>query len=147
VDVLLGETLTIPLLRAERVRLALVAYRIDHREYPEKLEELVPTYATQTEVTDLFTGAPLGWAPKGFALPLAQEWTPRLVDQTPGGRILAKTPVLWSSGLDRATPREGIGVWNELANALVPAYNGDDGERTPAMLLQGREAFAIPVPK
>lgn len=88
--------------RAERVRLALIAYRIDNGEYPKSLESLVGEFLGSDEIRDPYTGDPFGWAPEGFEFPLGyvSEYHKELHEEiAPAG-----TPALWCGGGASAVP-------------------------------------------
>ncbi|TWT78070.1 hypothetical protein Pla123a_08590 [Posidoniimonas polymericola] len=80
--------------KAELVRLALLAYRADHGEYPATLEELSPDYITyddtQLDLLDPWNGLPFGYEPEGF------EHTATVDLYAPF--VAAGTPVLWGGG-------------------------------------------------
>jgi len=68
-----------------RLQLALIAYRIDHDEYPESLDALVPDYLPFLPI-DPYSGRPFEYRPQGLDLGYQR-------DNHPVG-----TPLLWSVG-------------------------------------------------
>jgi ABC-type transport system involved in multi-copper enzyme maturation permease subunit len=68
-----------------RLQLALIAYRIDHHEYPESLDALVPNYLPFVPI-DPYSGRPFEYRPHGLDLGYQR-------DNHPEG-----TPLLWSVG-------------------------------------------------
>jgi len=86
--------------RAERVRLALIAYHIDHDTYPDSLAQLAPSYIAAAELIDPYSGAIFEYQPHGFTLPTSDGNYGELVD------IPANTPLLWSVGVGNSAPVE-----------------------------------------
>jgi hypothetical protein len=85
--------------RVERVRLALVAYRLDRGEYPESLAALSPNYLPAADFQDPFAAGPLQFRHEGFELPFLQF--------VANGRLHPpNAPVLWSIGKTALTPKE-----------------------------------------
>ncbi|TWT37236.1 ABC-2 family transporter protein [Posidoniimonas corsicana] len=80
--------------RAELVRLALIAYRIDQGAYPESLAELAPEYLAPDGLINPLSNDLYGYEPQGFDL-IAWDAV------TAGGRQLIpqRTPLLWSAGV------------------------------------------------
>lgn len=93
--------------RAERVRLALVAYHLEHGEYPDALEQLTPAYLGEWEISDPCAAGPFQYRPQGFELGIVQSRLyiqyPEYPDWHP-----PHTPVLWSVGPLMAVPAETI---------------------------------------
>jgi len=77
--------------RALLVQLALLAYRLDHGEYPETLALLTPDYLPDA-VLDPFSGEVFRYRAEGFELPITWDNGSR------GEEIPAGTPLLWSVG-------------------------------------------------
>jgi hypothetical protein len=135
--------------RAERVRLALIAYRLENDEYPTSLDALVGVFLGSEEIRDPYTGEPFGWATKGFELPVSyfnEEPAEFVKSSAPIG-----TPMLWCGGSALAVPTK-IGRGGKR----------DEGDETPAnrptetvMYLQPSEEihfwpmgkFWMPLPK
>lgn len=79
--------------RAAWIRLALVGWRLQHGELPDKLDRLVGVYFDRLP-SDPFTGRPFEYFPKGF--PFELRWSePRSPAEK---RLAANTPFLWSAG-------------------------------------------------
>ncbi|QDV75971.1 hypothetical protein [Botrimarina mediterranea] len=134
--------------RAERVRLALIAYHLEHDEYPESLEPLVGSYLGREEIRDPYTGEPFGWKPDGFDLPLAEEYRGEIVKQIAPIGI----PALWCGGGALAAPVK------RQARVGKPGAGGVSDDNRPTatvMSLQPVEeiyfwptgAFWMPAPK
>ena len=88
--------------RAERVRLALIAYRLREGEYPDKLGRLVPDYLAVKEwVRDPYSAWPFGYATEGFDPPV---WVDTFGSGQPDFDSAAGTPMLWCLGAGEATP-------------------------------------------
>jgi hypothetical protein len=91
--------------RIARLRLALAAWRAEHGELPETLDELVGKELDSLPV-DPFTGRPFLYRPKGIPWPVQRRDAP--VDVTSAGvlyeygmyeeGVLGGTPLLWSAG-------------------------------------------------
>jgi hypothetical protein len=83
----------------ERLRLSLIAYRIDHGELPQSLRDrewlrtLVPDYLPRGIALDPFSMDWFEYRPNGLDLPLATEEM-----TNPSQFIPAGTPLLWSVG-------------------------------------------------
>lgn len=77
--------------RALVVQLALLAYRLDHEEYPETLAQLTPDYLPEA-VLDPFSGGDFRYAAQGFELPVTWK------HYAPVEHIPANTPLVWSVG-------------------------------------------------
>lgn len=109
--------------RAERVRLALIAYRLREGEYPENLDALSPDYLKPHEYHDPYTTGSFGYAPQGFATPL---WH--------GGQeieIESVRPMLWCAGIEnsQSSQREiRIQIDEETAKKEYAGW-GYSGER------------------
>jgi hypothetical protein len=73
--------------RALLVELALIAYKLDEKKYPETLAELTPTYLP-FGVVDPYSGKPFGYEPKGLEYELKGDV-----------ELPAHTPLLWSVGI------------------------------------------------
>lgn len=108
--------------RAERVRLALIAYRINHGEYPEELESLVGI-VSKGEILDPYSGEPFGWAREGFErrIVFENEFPPQFNDlpAAPG------TPLLWCGGSGLAAPREREVRFGARGSYAVPDDDSD----------------------
>lgn len=146
--------------RAELVRLALVAYRLKHDEYPESLEALVGDFLSEEEIRDPYSGEPFGWEPVGFNLPAVDNVSKGGDGIEP---IAAYTPVLWSGGIHSARPesdfaqqyRSGVLLVYDASHWQANFNPGDmTGPRVPAMYLKTAEPsiadggeFWLPVPK
>lgn len=89
--------------RAELVRLALIAYRLDHGQYPEALDELVPEYLTEREISDPYAAGPFEYRREGFDHWILNEYFYQERAWYP-----PHTPVLWSIGPSEAKPREEV---------------------------------------
>lgn len=92
--------------RAILIRLALVAWGLEHGRLPDKLERLVGVYFTRLP-TDPFTGKPFEYFPEGS--PFALRWAePRTIAEQ---RLAPHTPFVWSAGLsDRPALPEATGA-------------------------------------
>jgi hypothetical protein len=79
--------------RAERVRLALIAYRLEYDEYPDRLQVLSPRYLQSKDLLDPFTGSPFNWAAEGITYTAD-------ISRNLGGFVSPplRTPLLWSEG-------------------------------------------------
>lgn len=105
--------------RAERVRLALIAYRLENDDYPESLESLVGVFLGSEEIRDPYTGEPFGWKREGFEFPVRpfnEEPAEFVKSAAPIG-----TPVLWCGGSALAVPTK-IGA---------RVGKRDEGDETP----------------
>ena len=87
--------------RGEMMRLSLIAYRLDHGNYPDVLAKLTPEYTPHGLMADPFTGGMFEYRPQGFDLPTVIDATTRVDDAVPAG-----TPLLWSVGGSYAEPAE-----------------------------------------
>ncbi|MCH7751256.1 MAG: hypothetical protein IH898_03755 [Planctomycetes bacterium] len=85
--------------RALLVQLALLAYRLDHGEYPETLAQLTPDYLPEA-VLDPFSGENFRYRAEGFELPITRKY--HYQDE----EIPAGTPLLWSVGNANSELRE-----------------------------------------
>jgi hypothetical protein len=72
--------------------LALAAYRLDHKQYPPRLGDLVPAYIKELPL-DPYSAQPFQYEPAGLSLPL--KFQSRSWEQI---RIEPHTPLLWSVG-------------------------------------------------
>ena len=81
------------------LQMALLAYRHDHQQYPETLDELTPDYLTALPI-DPLTDKPLEYRPQGFDLPLVIHRTTRSTD------IPAHSPIMWSQNIENLQPVE-----------------------------------------
>ncbi|TWT96857.1 ABC-2 family transporter protein [Botrimarina colliarenosi] len=119
--------------RAERVRLALIAYRLDHDAYPDRLELLSPDYLADKELRDPYSNQYFGWAAGGFQLPIAEHYERWASDSA----LAPGTPLLWCGGMQLATPEEGLATHKEGGGLRFRNGAPDDEEvLVPAMYLR-----------
>jgi hypothetical protein len=88
--------------RAERVRLALIAYRLKNGSYPPSLDALSPDYLSPAEIRDPFADGPLQYKEDGFPF-WALETS---IDRSSLIVAPPNTPMLWSIGTGEAVPIE-----------------------------------------
>jgi hypothetical protein len=86
---------------AERTGLALIAYRLEHDEYPDSLDSLQPIYLTTDELQDPYAAKPLQYRRDGFVFPCGFG----LVGHR-SKLIAPHTPLIWSVGEGRVEPIE-----------------------------------------
>jgi len=119
------------------VQLALLAYRLDHNEYPETLADLTPDYLPET-IQDPFSGEEFQYSARGFKLPVGRWY--RNHDLIPAG-----TPLLWS-----------VGNANVILKERLEVVRKDDQEVGQFPVLQfrptettghGRANLVFPLPK
>lgn len=108
--------------RAERVRMALIAYRIDHDEYPESLAALAPAYLQEYELQDPYTNRLFGWRRQGFDVRAVDVYGSSSAVRV--GPISAHTPLLWCSGIAVAQPVERIAGREKGNYFRVLGYTG-----------------------
>lgn len=110
----------------ERTRLALIAYHLDHDEYPPTLKELVPKYTEALEA-DPFSGEPFQYTQAGFPLRLKLDYlhvSPRHLAWH--GRLPVGTPAIWAVG----TGNVSLAETSELLQADRPGEaEGSDAGR------------------
>jgi hypothetical protein len=84
---------TIAVRRATLLRLALARYRLEHGEYPARLQKLVPDYVSKrVTLNDPYSERPFQYEPQGLDLPL-NVW-----GWLPSNAIQPNTPFFWSVG-------------------------------------------------
>lgn len=84
--------------RAELVRLALIAYRLDNGDYPDQLAQLAPSYLAAHEYQNPYNSRPFGYHPTGFETRFwAESYYGKLQAE-------AKTPLIWCVGQKVLTP-------------------------------------------
>ncbi len=111
--------------RALLVQLALLAYRIDHGQYPDELAALVPDYLPQM-INDPYSGKPFAYHPGGLDLPLVLG---RYNDaNAPPPEIPAETPLFWSVGVENYKLMEFAHFPGDLGddvNVTAGVYGGE----------------------
>lgn len=112
--------------RAERVRLALIASKLDNGSYPNTLEELSPDYIEPWQYRDAFSTGALGYAPTGLEHRTSEAWSYYPSRGTPVPAIPAGTPLLWSGGTGEAEPT--------IARVR---YENENGSRVEILIEQG----------
>jgi len=90
--------------RAERVRLALIAYRIDRGEYPKSLDDLAPDFLQTWQCRDPFADATFGYAPEGFEVEVGGTSRNHYPYDSPEVAAAPGTPLIWCVGIAEATP-------------------------------------------
>ncbi len=83
--------------RALLLEIALLAYRLDHEEYPETLDELVPEYLAKMPM-DPYSGVEFEYRVEGLEYPLLY----RKDNQVDWSELPADTPLFWSVGVDKS---------------------------------------------
>jgi hypothetical protein len=136
--------------RAELVRLALIAHRLEHDKYPESLEALVGDFLREEEIRDPYTGEPFGWALEGF------EYSVHIPDELEDSPPPRGTPMLWSGGSGLAVPTEReVKVDHREDKSEPDNLTIEEGTPVRMMSLQPSEelifwptgAFWMPLPK
>jgi hypothetical protein len=117
VDAMLSNLDRLARRRGELIRLALVAYRLEHGAYPGSLSALVtdddhPGNLPAEAIRDPYSGGSFDYRPQGLSLPILG-----LDDTTLDAMIPANTPLLWSVG----------GTFVRQGDAWVAEARADDG--------------------
>ena len=116
--------------RATLLQLALALCRLDHKNYPSRLADLVPDYLEQLPL-DLYANQPFQYEPHGLSMRL-RPWS-RWADRE---QVEPQTPLLWSVGAADVRLKEMEGEENPP--------NGDpppDGEAPPPQKVEPRYEF------
>lgn len=129
-----------------RQQLALVAYRIDHGQYPESLDALVPDYLPFVPI-DPYSSRQFEYQPKGLPLELRGIFGSE-------SSIAADTPFLWSVGalnahLEKRTIVETINA-NVDPSAEIPEIRHDVYEVTMMAVTSWGylgDSLVFPLPK
>ncbi len=140
--------------KAERVRLALLAYRVKEGQYPKSLDQLSPEYMAPHDYQDPYSTGPFGYAAQGFQ----QRLYPQYHDEFPPTAGAPNTPVLWSVGTGGAQPTLRWMVREENDNGTMEETIverdseyaiGKDGEEvlTLSSSFSSTGAFWLPLPK
>jgi hypothetical protein len=85
--------------RGLKLQVALIAYRLDHGDYPSRLEDLVPEYLDQLP-DDPYGEGTFRYEAAGFDGVLGYGYDPDPNRSSPLQSIPAHEPVLWSPGLE-----------------------------------------------
>ncbi|REK09444.1 MAG: hypothetical protein DWQ37_18580 [Planctomycetota bacterium] len=85
--------------RTALLAMAAEAYRLDHGDWPQSLEELVPEYLSALPV-DPYSGRAFVYFPEGPPAPLTSDQASRLDNIMTNSHIAPGQPCLWSSGVD-----------------------------------------------
>ena len=146
--------------RAERVRLALIAYRLRHGSYPETLHKLSPDFLSPEQYRDPFGTGPYGYSAEGLPHRTSKTWMYRSLERTDHyGSIPAGTPLLWSSGTGGAIPTVALARYEQIEGSRVETIvregdsPDDENEPVPVMVLRpklrswGWHQFWMPLPK
>ncbi|MEX0937826.1 MAG: hypothetical protein WDZ59_08185 [Pirellulales bacterium] len=132
--------------RAERVRLALIAYRLEHGDYPRTLEELTPDFLQPEQYRDPYATGPFGYAPAGLKIPPEEDAPYVFRNYDPVMPI--EEPLLWCVGAGDAEPtavrvrNDGdIGARTEGTDAATDSDQERDGRFTSILVLK-RQAYS-----
>ncbi|TWU29440.1 hypothetical protein [Bythopirellula polymerisocia] len=111
--------------RALLIELALLAYRLDHREYPEKLAELVPEYLAKMQL-DPYSGEDFQYRPEGLKHPLLYHAD----ESTVLSELPAESPLFWSVGifdcrLEKLSNYADLSSYYEKEFGMSGGYGGD----------------------
>jgi hypothetical protein len=107
------------------VQLALLAYRLDYGQYPDKLTALVPDYLAQM-INDPYSGRPFVYHPQGLDLPLVLGQYNYA--NAPPPEIAAETPLFWSVGVENNKLMEFAHFPGDLGddvNVTAGVYGGE----------------------
>lgn len=115
-------------LRLERLRLALVAYHLEHSEYPTTVRELAPDYIAPLDI-DIFSGEMFQYAPRGLIGNVRSRDYPHGFGYLPD--IPAGTPIIWSVGPSNVTPKT-LG-WSHLLNDNEADPTSADNADSPSV--------------
>ncbi|MEN0109872.1 MAG: hypothetical protein AAF805_04030 [Planctomycetota bacterium] len=146
--------------RAERLRLALVAYRLENGSYPETLDAILedPKWwdgMHRRDGVDPYAGEPFGYNPEGFPRAVVE------VGYNTVNRVsVAGAPVLWCTGSGDASPADGRveEVTDDrddlIVRRVVHCWPGEerDGERVTYLQRRGQNGwgtgeFWLPLPR
>jgi len=113
-------------LRLERVRLALIAYRWKHGQYPASLKALEPDLLFESEYQDPYGAGALQYRPEGFELPSYAE--------TPGPlRVYPpRAPMLWSVSDSAIVPIERNKIVGKLPTGEFRFAESSDVNNEPS---------------
>ncbi|QEG33954.1 hypothetical protein [Bythopirellula goksoeyrii] len=111
--------------RALLVQLALLAYRIDHKEYPEELAELIPEYLEKMPL-DPYSGSEFVYHSTGLKYPLILGSVPPRSDVGTIDEIPAHTPLFWSV-LDFDSRLEETTLYESDGEVFTEGYSGEGG--------------------
>ncbi len=111
--------------RALLVKLALLAYRLDHEEYPEELAELIPEYLEKMPL-DPYSGREFVYHFAGLKYPLVFSIVPPRSDVGTIDEIPDNTPLFWSVGpSDRRLEETTFYEWD--GEIFTEGYSGESG--------------------
>ncbi len=85
---------TVTCRRGTLLQIALAFYRLDHKEYPQRLADLVPKYLEQMPL-DPYSQQPFQYEPNGLGLPLSRIYP---YQHTSPNNIETNRPFFWSVG-------------------------------------------------
>jgi hypothetical protein len=132
------------------VQLALIAYKLDHGEYPKTLAELTPGWLAEP-IDDPFSGYPFVYRPEGLPHKLLSLQGDEVAFIAPD------TPLIWSVGYDNmqlmeARPMEFIvkqyGGWQAVDEKfLAAAEAGEQYNYFRGTYRRGGNPFVFPLPK
>jgi hypothetical protein len=117
-----------------RQQLALIAYRLDHGQYPDSLNALVPDYLPFVPI-DPYSGRPFEYRPAGLPLELRRR--------ARNDRVEPHTPLLWSVGPGNA--RLEIRVTFESIDPGPPAESQDS--RREIYVFEEESLYRLPEPR
>jgi hypothetical protein len=112
--------------RGLKLQLALLAYRLDHDEYPKTLAELAPEQIEKLPL-DPYSGEAFQYRPHGFDLPLAAR-----------GHVPAHTPLFWSVGCGNRALSQETAAPVSHGNAFQ-VEESNEAETQQVILLQSTE--------
>lgn len=111
--------------RALLIELALLAFRLDHGEYPEELAELVPEYLEKMPL-DPYSGREFVYHSTGVKYPLVLSDVPPRSDVGTIDEIPANTPLFWSVGLSDRRLEETT-LYESDGEIFTEGYGGEGG--------------------
>lgn len=111
--------------RALLIELALLAFRLDHGEFPEELAGLVPEYLEKMPL-DPYSGREFVYHSTGLKYPLVLSDVPPRSDVGTIDEIPANTPLFWSVG-DFNRRLEETTLYESDGEIFTEGYGGEGG--------------------
>ena len=128
--------------RAACLVLALVAWKLEHGELPDELDDLIGPYLTKLP-PDPHTGEPFRYFPQGIPIAITDPYASDADDGEPIELVGAEQPFIWSTGRRVSVNRSNSGRVLDKYN-INEHYNSYRSPQSEYEIWRRGECFTIP---